>query len=548
MATPLGCASPAAYFPRSDPMKACIAIILGFCLGVAALASAQNTDNAVYVKQFPGATIGLKLTAAQATCNPNAAIPCYLVIDPSLVAYAAGTFPTLCTSCVLLDYRAGNPYAGPSSILNVGSLNARINPAACGTAAAPSWCSGSTLDAWIVAALIGPCGATPSLNVFPQCTIVVPSSSTPYTWASTVTIPAPTTTEQVQFALIFDRGAVANVTDAVTGDAILVPGGGFEGTHVLLEGLHFTGGASMVSTAAAIHVQSVYSVFIDHPIMNGFRSSSGILIEGGGAEIDKPSIGSAHNCVMLKSTASRQPNAVHINGGEFDGCVNGWYHNDAAKGAVHVGQANSIENVLFEGVTNPVIDTASEALRISSNYMEAYAGTAIALGSTQNATNGAQINGNYLQTTKGPSITFVNVVNSVIESSPDFGTYTVYISQSGGSAGNAIVGRAEGVTVTTGGALGTGSPLATCDTADGFRCNSSFGVVKLVTGTTPTAGDAFQIAWVTPFSTPPVCIFQTISGSLALNSDAIWLATTSVKAFTGIAPSGTIKVAYHCGN
>lgn len=85
-------------------------------LAVAAIAAHGQgfTDNTLHVKQFPGATIGQMLTAAQNTCGSNTVIPCYLILDPSLAAYPAGTFPTLCSHCFLIDFRTGWPGGGGS--------------------------------------------------------------------------------------------------------------------------------------------------------------------------------------------------------------------------------------------------------------------------------------------------------------------------------------------------------------------------------------------------------------------------------------------------
>ena len=88
-------------------MKARLLIILGAALVVAASLGAQ-TDNTLYVKQFPGLTVGAKLSAAMAACNPNTAVPCILVLDPSLAAFPAGSFSPLCSQCSIQDYRAGS--------------------------------------------------------------------------------------------------------------------------------------------------------------------------------------------------------------------------------------------------------------------------------------------------------------------------------------------------------------------------------------------------------------------------------------------------------
>jgi len=74
-----------------------------------AVCIAQSVDSAVYVKQFPGGDVGSKVTNAMATCNAGSVVPCLLVIDPSLAAWAPGTLPAMCATCYLLDYRSGPP-------------------------------------------------------------------------------------------------------------------------------------------------------------------------------------------------------------------------------------------------------------------------------------------------------------------------------------------------------------------------------------------------------------------------------------------------------
>jgi hypothetical protein len=54
-------------------MKAPV-LIFGLLFTAVSLAGAQNIDNMVYAKQFPGSTVGAKVAAAQAACNPNTAI------------------------------------------------------------------------------------------------------------------------------------------------------------------------------------------------------------------------------------------------------------------------------------------------------------------------------------------------------------------------------------------------------------------------------------------------------------------------------------------
>jgi hypothetical protein len=91
---------------KGSPMKSKGIIILLALLG-AAIAFGQ-TDNTIYVKSFVGSNVGAKVAAAQSTCSPNTAIPCILILDPSLAAYPAGTMPTLNANVTLYDYRTGN--------------------------------------------------------------------------------------------------------------------------------------------------------------------------------------------------------------------------------------------------------------------------------------------------------------------------------------------------------------------------------------------------------------------------------------------------------
>jgi hypothetical protein len=75
-----------------------------------------QTDNTIYVRNFQGSTVGAKVTAAMATCGPSTQVPCILVIDPSLAAWATGTLPTLCSHCYLWDFRTGPPSGGANQL------------------------------------------------------------------------------------------------------------------------------------------------------------------------------------------------------------------------------------------------------------------------------------------------------------------------------------------------------------------------------------------------------------------------------------------------
>src|ERR1700723_1956430 len=71
-----------------------------------------QTEDIFYVKQFPGVTVGQRVSTAMLSCNANTAIPCLLVLDPSLATYTQGTMPSLCPQCFLMDYRQGSSFPG----------------------------------------------------------------------------------------------------------------------------------------------------------------------------------------------------------------------------------------------------------------------------------------------------------------------------------------------------------------------------------------------------------------------------------------------------
>jgi hypothetical protein len=74
----------------------------------------------------------------------------------------------------------GGTLSGP---LTAPSINAVLNPTACGDSAPPSWCSGSELGAWTQAAINGPCGGSSG-----TCEILWPSGNWPM--SSTITVPS----------------------------------------------------------------------------------------------------------------------------------------------------------------------------------------------------------------------------------------------------------------------------------------------------------------------------------------------------------------------
>jgi hypothetical protein len=83
-----------------------------------------QSDNMIHVNAFPGADVGTKVANAQLSCNPNTLIPCYIVIDASLAAYRPGTLPTLCSQCVLQDWRTG----GNAQTLKAQTIMSSLSP------------------------------------------------------------------------------------------------------------------------------------------------------------------------------------------------------------------------------------------------------------------------------------------------------------------------------------------------------------------------------------------------------------------------------------
>lgn len=83
--------------------------ILACLLAIGSVLCAQQTDSMIYVKQFAGSDVGTKVTNAMAACGSNASVPCILVIEPSLATAPAGSLPSLCGHCYLLDWRTGPP-------------------------------------------------------------------------------------------------------------------------------------------------------------------------------------------------------------------------------------------------------------------------------------------------------------------------------------------------------------------------------------------------------------------------------------------------------
>jgi hypothetical protein len=170
-----------------------IAFLLLLLAGFTSAAIAQ-TDNTFYAKEYPGATVGQKIAAAQASCNPNAAIPCIIVIDPSLATWAAGSMPSQCGQCSWVDYRTGAPTGGGtagallktggamSGALTAPAVNSELNAASCGGTTPAAWCpTTGTQDVgnWINAA----CASLPNGGG-----VLIPANTTPYQYQTPISI------------------------------------------------------------------------------------------------------------------------------------------------------------------------------------------------------------------------------------------------------------------------------------------------------------------------------------------------------------------------
>ncbi len=103
-------------------MKLGTIVVIGALL--AGLLAFGQSDNTLHVKEFPGATVGAKVAAAQAACPSNGA-PCIIVIDASLASFTSGTLPAKCALCSWVDYRQGSPI-NPAGVIHVGTMGGDI--------------------------------------------------------------------------------------------------------------------------------------------------------------------------------------------------------------------------------------------------------------------------------------------------------------------------------------------------------------------------------------------------------------------------------------
>ena len=99
--------------------RCCLNLALFSIMAFHLHAQQQNT---FYATDFPGNSVGLKVAAAQAQCNPSTAIPCYIVIDPTLAILAEGIMPAPCSHCVWQDSRSAS-----NGDLRAKSINGVLN-------------------------------------------------------------------------------------------------------------------------------------------------------------------------------------------------------------------------------------------------------------------------------------------------------------------------------------------------------------------------------------------------------------------------------------
>jgi hypothetical protein len=200
--------------------------------------AAQSTDSTVYVKAFnyPGATVGQMVAKAQSTCNPNTSIICILVIDPSLAVDAPGTMPTLCSQCVLVDYRTGLPYAGaanctPSNI--VGGVDAGAKILAC----ASELTGGGVIDAT---------GFRGSQTVSENILAGMNSGTLLAMGGAKFTFTTPQSIRSNNISVIggYGGGVTNWVVGFGSGDFVTIPDGGSYGNYNVFKGLTITPGVT----------------------------------------------------------------------------------------------------------------------------------------------------------------------------------------------------------------------------------------------------------------------------------------------------------------
>lgn len=85
-----------------------VGIAIFLCFAVV-LCDAQERTNTHWARDYEGRTVGARIATAQAECNVDAGVPCYIVIDADMAAMNEGTLPAKCAQCYWMDYRSGGP-------------------------------------------------------------------------------------------------------------------------------------------------------------------------------------------------------------------------------------------------------------------------------------------------------------------------------------------------------------------------------------------------------------------------------------------------------
>lgn len=224
----------------------------------------------LYVSQFKGATVGDKVTAAMAACVPDTRIPCVLVIDATLATYAPGVMPSLCSQCVLNDYRTDPTTA---AVITAG-VNGTIYAGVCAKSVAPSWCPGGQTDvgAWIKAAL-GQCAT--GYAGFQTCTIELPPGNN-LPWHTSVHIGPGVN--------LIGRGKAASVYQCdVAGDCLLVDHSAASGVYAhTVESNSKVVGFRINGTGATgqniVHAEDMQGVLFEDVMFDGASESGGACI------------------------------------------------------------------------------------------------------------------------------------------------------------------------------------------------------------------------------------------------------------------------------
>ena len=109
---------------RRLPLALFFALLLP---AVSALSQSASSATPINVSAFPGSDVGAKTANAIASCNPNPAVPCVLVLDAPLAGAPSGQMPPLCPQCSIQDQRPSDSSGKRAGLLPADSavLDAR---------------------------------------------------------------------------------------------------------------------------------------------------------------------------------------------------------------------------------------------------------------------------------------------------------------------------------------------------------------------------------------------------------------------------------------